>query len=83
MIMLASSNHMHIIITLASSPADKFRKPSKRDTPEKPGTPSASQENLLEDGSTVEKKYVIVNDEILALRIKQEDLQKVAPLVTI
>ena len=57
--------------------SDKLRKASKRDTPEKPGTPNASQENLLDDESIVEKKYVIINDEILAMRIKHEDLQKV------
>ncbi|KAK2186936.1 hypothetical protein NP493_182g04011 [Ridgeia piscesae] len=56
--------------------ANKLRKASKRDTPEKPGTPNASQENLLDDGTAVEKKHIIINDEILALRIKTEDLKK-------
>ena len=55
--------------------SDKLRKGGKRDgTPEKPTTPNT--DNLDED-ELAGKKQIIVNDEILAMQIKHEDLQKV------
>ncbi len=57
---------------------DKLRKGKRDGTPEKPTTPSASQDALQEEGSSSpEKKQVIVNDEILAMQIKADELHKV------
>ena len=58
---------------------DKLRKGKRDGTPEKPSTPNASQDPLQEEGTPQpEKKQVLVNEEILNLAIKPEDLAKVS-----
>ena len=52
---------------------DKLRKNKRDNSPDKPGTPS---NDILEEGEKQEKK-VIINDEILALAVKEEDLKQV------
>ena len=64
------------ISVILLSLTDKIKK-SKRDggTPDKPGTPSASRDALLEE--ELGGRRVIINDEILAMHIKEENLVKV------
>lgn len=58
--------------------SDKLKKGKRDGTPDKPNTPIASQDALLEEGANQpDKKSVLINDEILGLQIKPEDLQKV------
>lgn len=57
--------------------SDKLRKGKRDGTPEKPLTPNASQDALQEEGTPQpERKHVLVNDEILGLAIKPEDLER-------
>ena len=59
--------------------ADKFRKGKRDGTPDKPSTPNASQDAMQEEGVAArEKKHVIVDDDILAMQIKPQDLEKVS-----
>ena len=57
---------------------DKFRKGKRDSSPDKPGTPSG---DIQEEGLSPPERPVICNDEILALKIKTEDLEKVSVLV--
>ena len=53
---------------------DKLRKGKRESSPDKPGTPSG---DILEEGAPPPEKPVIVNDEILALQITKDNLEKV------
>ena len=61
--------------------SDKLKKGKTDGTPEKPNTPSGSQDASTEEEGTVSEKRVIINPEILAMQIKEEDLQKVSRLI--
>ena len=61
--------------------SDKLRKGKRDGTPDKPTTPITSQDALMEEGTPQPDAAVIINDEILGLQIKPEDLAKVGYLV--
>ncbi|KAK2157198.1 hypothetical protein LSH36_196g08021 [Paralvinella palmiformis] len=63
-------------LRIRSMVTHKLKKGRRDGTPEKPNTSNVSQDDLPEEGPAAEKKHVIINDEILALRIKPEDLEK-------
>ena len=58
------------------SNVEKSKKRGRDGTPDKPMTPNASQDTM-EDNALDDRRNVIINDEILALQIKPEDIQKV------
>ena len=55
--------------------SDKLGRKRFGGTPDKPTTPSASQDGT--DDDLLDKKKAIINDEILALQIKEDELAKV------
>jgi hypothetical protein len=57
--------------------ADKLKRGKRDGTPEKPTTPTTDTQ---EDEEQSARRNIIVNDEILAMQIKPEDLQKVGNL---
>ena len=75
---LTNKIYLFILKTILILLSDKLRKNKRDGTPEKPTTPNASQGELGEDGQEEAKKNIIINDEILALQIKPDDLEKVS-----
>lgn len=57
--------------------SDRINKKRPGGTPDKPTTPSASQDGA--DDDMLDRKKAIINDEILALQIKDDELAKFHP----